>query len=112
MTKFSMISVGGTKEQILTLFLVFMICRHNLPYSFVEWIALRAMLKFLVPNYVVPSRTTITRKVDETANVVRHNLKQTLAMIDNLSLTVDLWTEEHTKRSFLGNTWGIFLACI
>ena len=80
-------------EQITSI-VVEMIYADLLPVSTVEHLGFRKLLKFLAPNYVVPTRRTVQArlkaKFDEMKDMAIRHLSSDA--VEFLSLTTDLWT--------------------
>ena len=80
-------------EQITSI-VVEVIYEDLLPVSTVEHLGFRKLLKFLAPNYVVPTRHTVQARLkamfDEMKEMVISHLSSDA--VEFLSLTTDLWT--------------------
>ncbi|KAF2882058.1 hypothetical protein ILUMI_24106 [Ignelater luminosus] len=59
---------------------------------------------FIAPHYKLPSKTTLTRWVDDKYAALSTVFKEKLSNIENLTLTTDMWSETMSMRSFLGIT--------
>lgn len=71
------------------------------PLSIVEDEGFRYLLKVVAPLYSVPSRTTITNRIDEKFTVLSTIIKEKLSGVDNIVLTSDIWTDKYNSKSYL-----------
>lgn len=97
-------SVGGDKHTKITEAISYMIVKDNMPFSTVNKEGFNRLMKVLAPNYKVPSNDTITSAIDKKYEVLKPIKKEKLKHIPYMSLTCDLWTEEHNKTSIFGVT--------
>jgi len=94
---------GGIKDSKITNLIICMISKDNQPICIVEDKGFKLLIKTLAPLYNMPSRRSISRKIDikyETLSVI---FKETFATSTNFSSTTDIWTDIQT-RSYLGIT--------
>lgn len=84
--------MNDKRAEQLTALLTRMIAKDMLPISFVEGEGFRDLMQFLEPEYKIPSRKTITCRLEklqeESASVLRNNL----ANAHRVALTTDSWT--------------------
>ncbi|KAF2904064.1 hypothetical protein ILUMI_02109 [Ignelater luminosus] len=59
---------------------------------------------FIAPHYKLPSKTTLTRWVDDKYAALSTVFKEKLSNIENLTLTTDMWSETMSMRRFLAIT--------
>ncbi|CAB3251490.1 unnamed protein product [Arctia plantaginis] len=83
---------------------MYMICKDNQPFTIVENEGFRHLIKVLAPHYKLPSKTTLTRWVDDKYSALSEVFKEKLSNIENITLTTDMWSEMMSMRSFLGIT--------
>lgn len=82
-----------------------MICTDLQPYSMVEDKGFRNLLKYLVPNYRIPSRKHFSEKVVPLMyESIKEKVKYDLANEKYICLTTDGWTCQHTMNSFFSLT--------
>lgn len=95
---------GGKKADRLKTAILYMIAKENLPLRFAESDGFRTVMNIAAPNYVTPSRTTVSSAMKNKYELFSTKLKATFGRISALSLTTDAWTEELNTTSFLGIT--------
>ncbi|CAK1547969.1 unnamed protein product [Leptosia nina] len=93
----------GDKTKRINNAIMFMICRDNQPFSLVENEGFKNLLKVTVPHYKIPSRTSVTRWIDEKYDALSTVMKNKLCCVENLTLTSDIWSDLQ-MRSYLGVT--------
>lgn len=96
-------STTGEKARKINNAILFMICRDNQPFSVVENEGFQNLLKVTANHYKMPSRSTVTRWLDDKYNVLSTLLKSKLSSVEYLTLTSDIWSDMQ-MRSFLGVT--------
>jgi len=74
------------------------------PLSIIEEEGLLEFMEIAVPEYIVPSKQTISRLVEQTALNERENLKCFLKNISHVCITIDFWTSL-ANHSYLGVTY-------
>ncbi|XP_046590212.1 E3 SUMO-protein ligase ZBED1-like [Neodiprion lecontei] len=94
---------NGDKSKQITQTIAEMITRDSLPYSMVEGIGFKKLMKTVAPLYNVPCRKTITELIDTKYEEKKTIIKQKLKSIKNICLTIDEW-KDMQLRSFLGVT--------
>lgn len=75
----------------------------SMPLSLVEKPGFRNFMAAVDPKYVNFSRATVTSKITEMASVMENKIKEAMASANNLSVTVDIWSDRK-MRGFLGVT--------
>ena len=82
-----------------------MICVDAEPFSVVERPGFRRLMNITAPGYIMRDRKFYSNKwLDDTYNRMCGVVKDDLAGIDNISMTTDIWTCEHTKDGYLSLT--------
>ncbi|XP_022823347.1 zinc finger BED domain-containing protein 1-like [Spodoptera litura] len=97
-------SERGDKTLRINNALIYMICKDNQPFTIVENEGFASLIKVLAPHYKLPSKTTLTRWVDDKYAALSTVFKAKLANIVHVTLTTDMWSETMSMRSFLGIT--------
>lgn len=88
----------------LTNSIVYMIAKDHQPLSIVDNEGFKALMKLAAPLYKIPSRKTITIRLDDKYHIKQNKIKTILSNIKNLSLTSDIWTDPYNTKGFLGIT--------
>ncbi|KAE9545654.1 hypothetical protein AGLY_001197 [Aphis glycines] len=94
---------GGIKASKITILIMYMIPKNSQLICIVEGKGFKLLIKTLAPLYNMPSRRSISRKIDIKYETLSGIFKETLATSTNFSLTSDIWTDIQT-RSYLGIT--------
>ncbi|KYQ53613.1 Zinc finger BED domain-containing protein 1, partial [Trachymyrmex zeteki] len=71
------------------------------PLSIVEDEGFQRLFKVVAPLYTVPSRTTITSRIDEKFVALSSIVRDKLTEIDNIVLTSDIWTDKYNSKSYI-----------
>ncbi|XP_066589924.1 zinc finger BED domain-containing protein 4-like [Prorops nasuta] len=95
---------GGNKETEITNSLLFMIAKDNMPYLTVAKEGFQAFIRLLCPLYRIPSRSTLTRLLEQKYEILSEKIKLYLHQTEYLSLTTDIWTDLLNVKSYLGLT--------
>ena len=74
-----------------------MITKDMLPLSFVEGEGFRKLMECVEPEYKVPSRKTVTARVESTYDTMASNLKSQLMRAEAVAITTDGWTALTTE---------------
>jgi len=61
-------------------------------------------MKEVAPLYNVPTRNTIKARIQQRYDVVSLSFKNDLKEVDDITITMDIWSEMMTTKSFLGVT--------
>ncbi|CAH2108873.1 unnamed protein product [Euphydryas editha] len=101
--KISAYASDGNKNKEITQNIAEMICRDSLPFSLVEGLGFKKLMKTVAPLYKVPCRNTITDLIDTKYEEKKTLVIQKLRLVKNVSLTIDEW-KDLQLRSFLGVT--------
>uniref|UniRef100_A0A673HB45 BED-type domain-containing protein n=1 Tax=Sinocyclocheilus rhinocerous TaxID=307959 RepID=A0A673HB45_9TELE len=73
------------------------ISRDMLPLSFIDGEGFKEFLQFLEPDYDIPSRKTITARIELQHESMVSKLRTTLATVDFVAITSDSWTALTTE---------------
>ena len=71
-----------------------MIAKDMLPISFVEGEGFPSLMAFVEPEFTVPSRKSITAKLEKLYDDNASELRTRLTSVEKLSLTTDSWTAQ------------------
>ena len=96
-------SAGSKRSQNITDGLVEFISKDMMPISIVEGKGLINFLKILEPQYTLPSRKTITKRLKDKCDQIRASVQMKLDSMPAAALTLDYWTSRVTD-SYLGIT--------
>ena len=66
------------------------------PASLVENQGFRSFVTILDPQYDIPSRRTVMRRLPAKYNETKQRMLEVLAQLQYLSLTTDFWTSQAT----------------
>lgn len=95
---------GGYRHDQATTALLRMIAVDNMPLCTTERPGFKKFVKILQPLYHIPCEPTLTnamsRKYQDLSNKIKLELQQT----ESVCLTTDIWTHQHTMKSYLGLT--------
>lgn len=95
---------GDPRQKKITDMLILLIAKDMLPLSLVESHAFKQFVSTLDQRYQVPSRKHLTTTLlTEKWKAIDDGLKQLLATIDRVSITLDLWSNRQMK-GYLGIT--------
>lgn len=83
-------SAGGDKTLKINNSLIYMICKDNQPFTIVENEGFRNLITVVAPHYKLPSKTTLTRWVDDKYAALSTVFKEKLSNIENFTLTTDM----------------------
>lgn len=88
--------------------IVYFICKDNQPFSVVEDIGFKKLMKEVAPLYKVPTRNTIKARILQKYDVVSSKFKCLLKEIEDITITTDIWSEMMTTKSCSYNTFCPF----
>jgi hypothetical protein len=94
---------GGFKSEKLVNAILYMIAKDNQPLSIVENKGFINLMNVSSPNFKIPSRRDISRRLEGKYNSFQDLFKNELNKVKYVSLTMDIWTDIHTQ-SYLGVT--------
>ncbi|CAI6359598.1 unnamed protein product [Macrosiphum euphorbiae] len=69
----------------------------------------KLLMKTVAPKYKIPSRKTISKIISSKYDVLSTQIKNKLSLVENITLTTDIWTDTINTKSYLGMT-GHFLS--
>lgn len=75
-----------------------------MPYSCVEKVGFCTLLNYAAPLYKIPSRKTITLKMEEKYRCLSNVVKDILSKIKYITLTTDAWSDTLNNVGYLGVT--------
>jgi len=91
--------ISLTKSKAIDLQITKFIVKHFHPFSLVEETEFRNLIKMLVPNYIVPSRKTISNSLlIQMYESVLEKVKTDLHDVSAVSLTTDGWTSINNQH--------------
>lgn len=94
---------GGVKSDKLIQAIMYMICKDNQPISIVEDEGFQYLMKTVSPNFKIPSRRYISRKIYDKYDIMKEIVMKKFKNIQHFTLTTDIWTDIQT-RSYIGVT--------
>lgn len=97
-------SDGGARSAALNNALVFMIAKDRMPLSTPESVGFQHFAATAVPLWKPPSRKSLTTMMEAKYDMFKTSVKRSFAELPSLTLTWDIWTEQHTTTSFLGGS--------
>jgi hypothetical protein len=80
---------GGQKDSEITLALQYLIVADNLPFDIVNHRGFRRFVKTVAPLYKIPARSTITEKINKTAQAIAAVQRIELGKANNITVTSD-----------------------
>lgn len=95
---------GGAKSLSITNSLVYMLVKDNMPLSSTEKDGFKYFMNKVIPMYKVPSRKTITQLINSKYDILSSQIKNKLSLVENITITTDIWTDTLNTKSFLGMT--------
>ncbi|KAL1489200.1 hypothetical protein ABEB36_014133 [Hypothenemus hampei] len=93
--------VGGSNDVKITEALVYMICKDNLPFHSTKKKGMRFFFKSILPRYQIPSRKTITRRIEDKYAALNIVVRKNLSRVNTIAFTTDIATVMNATRSFL-----------
>lgn len=88
---------GGFKSEKLINAILYMIAKDNQPLSIVENKGFINLINVSSPNFKIPSRQDIARRLEGKYNSFPDLFKNELNKVKYVSLTMDIWTNIHTQ---------------
>ncbi|KAL4119982.1 hypothetical protein QTP88_012732 [Uroleucon formosanum] len=95
---------GGVKSVSITNSIVYMLVKDNMPFWSTEKDGFKYFMKTVAPMYKIPSRKTITKLISTKYDVLAVQIKNKLSLVENITLTTDIWTDTINTKSYLGMT--------
>jgi len=83
---------NDARQEKITALLSKVIVSNMLPLSLVDDPAFRELMSFVEPNYKVPCRQTLTKRLESTKTEVAKVVEEELESASAISITTDLWT--------------------
>lgn len=81
-----------------------MIAVDNLPLCTPEKKGFKMFVEKLQPLYNLPCEPTLTKRMTIKYEELKIKVKAELQEADSVCLTTDIWTHQHSMRSYLGLT--------
>uniref|UniRef100_A0ABD2X0B7 HAT C-terminal dimerisation domain-containing protein n=1 Tax=Trichogramma kaykai TaxID=54128 RepID=A0ABD2X0B7_9HYME len=94
---------GGDAADRITNAILFMVCKHMMPFVHVEHVGFKYLMKITCPLYKVPSAKTFTSKLENKYTKIKGMFIAQLKRLGNYCITCDAWTD-NTGQSYLGVT--------
>jgi len=94
---------SSARAAIITDLVTKMIVGNMFPISTADRKNFKNLLNYLEPSYILPSRPTFTRRIENLFQSVRENVKTELSAESFICLTVDIWTDASVD-AYLGIT--------
>lgn len=95
---------GGAKASKTSNAILYMIAKDNLSLCTTEKEGFRYFIQVIAPLYKVPTRTSVTKQMDDKYDVLSSVLKSKFRSVNYFTITTDIWTETMNTQSFLGVT--------
>lgn len=96
-------SVTVKRQNAITDSLVQFIAKDMMPLSTVDGVGFVEFMNKVSPNYEVPSRFTIKRRIQGLYQTEKHKVANEIQIIDSIALTTDCWTSR-TMESYISVT--------
>jgi hypothetical protein len=81
-----------------------MLVKDNMPLWSTEKDGFKLLMKTVAPKYKIPSRKTIIKLISSKYDVLSAQIKNKLSLVENITLTTDIWTDTINTKSYLGMT--------
>lgn len=94
---------GGQKSEKITYAIMCMVCKDNQPLSIVEDKGFVHLMNVVAPNFKIPSREEISRRIFLLYDSMKTMFIDKLKNVQHFALTTDIWTDTQT-RSHIGIT--------
>lgn len=94
---------GGQKSEKIIHSLMYIVCKDNQPLSIVEDKGFRHLMHTVSPNFKIPSRRDLSRRIFLLYDSMKEVFINKLKNVQCISLTTDIWTDIQT-RSYIGIT--------
>lgn len=103
-SKASSYSEGGLRHAKIVKCILFFICKDNRPFDVIKGQGFKRLIRELAPSFTLPSVKFIKKHLVMNYEVISDQVKRRIAEAPNICLTMDVWTETMSERSFLGVT--------
>ncbi|KAL4132066.1 hypothetical protein QTP88_009284 [Uroleucon formosanum] len=100
-------SVSIKQQEQITDSLVKFIAKDMLPLSTVDGVGFVEFMNKISPNYEIPSRFTIKRKIQGLYETEKHKVATEIQNIDSIALTTDCWTSKAVESYICVTAHGI-----
>lgn len=100
-------SVSVKRQEQITDSLVKCIAKDMLPLSTVDGVGFVEFMNKISPNYEIPSRFTIKRKIQGLYETEKHKVATEIQNIDSIALTTDCWTSKAMESYISVTAHGI-----
>lgn len=88
---------SAARGEKMTQLITEMIAKDLLPIRFVEGEGFKDLMHYVEPQYNVPSRKTVTRRIDALYEKTAASLKDRLSKTARMAITTDAWTSLTTE---------------
>jgi len=100
-------SVSVKRQEQITDSLVKFIAKDMLPLSTVDGVGFVELMKKVSPNYEIPIRFTIKRRIQGLYQTEKHKVATDIQSIDSIALTTDCWTSKAMESYISVTAHGI-----
>jgi len=100
-------SVSVKRQEQITDSVVKFIAKDMLPLSIVDGVGFVELMKKVSPNYEIPSRFTIKRRIQGLYQTEKHKVATEIQSIDSIALTTDSWTSKSMESYISVTAHGI-----
>lgn len=100
-------SVTAKRQEEITDSLVKCIAKDMLPLSTVNGVGFLELMNKMAPNYEVPSRFTIKRRLEGLYQTERYKVAKKIQSIESIALTTDCWTSKSNESYISVTAHGI-----
>lgn len=100
-------SVSVKRQEQITDSLVKFIAKDMLPLSTVDGVGFVEFMNKILPNYEIPSRFTIKRRIQGLYETEKHKVATEIQNIDSIALTTDCWTSKAMESYISVTAHGI-----
>ena len=95
---------SGARDKECTDALLFMIAKDNMPLCTTERQGFKVFVRKLQPQWRSPSEPTVTNLLGAKYSSLKKVVASQIEKATCINLTMDIWTQKGTMRSFLGMT--------
>jgi len=79
-----------------------MLVKDNMSLWSTEKDGFKLLMKTVAPKYKITSRKTITKLISSKYDVLSTQIKNKLSLVENITLTIDIWTDTINTKGYLG----------
>lgn len=87
---------GGQKSEKIAHAIMYMVCKDNQPHSIVEDKGFVHLVNIVAPNFEIPSRREISRRIFLFYESMKNKFIDKLKNVQHFALTTDIWTDIQT----------------